>query len=55
MLTVMVTVQAIEVDVFGAIARWTEDVFSSGTIPPDSVVSESVSERVRKNRIEIPE
>lgn len=40
---VMVTAQAAGVDVFGAIARWTEDVFSFGQIPPDSVVSDNLN------------
>ena len=42
MLAVMVTAQAAGVDVFGAMARWTEDVFSFGQIPPDSVVSDNL-------------
>lgn len=40
---VMVTAQAAGVDVFGAIAQWTEDVFSFGQIPPDSVVSDNLN------------
>lgn len=40
MLAAMVTAQAAGVDVFGAIARWTEDVFSFGPIAPDSQVSD---------------
>lgn len=40
MLAVMVTVQAAGVDVFGAMARWTKDVFSFGQIAPDSQVSD---------------
>lgn len=39
-LAVMATAQAAGVNVFGAIARWTEDIFSFGTIPPDSQVSD---------------
>ena len=41
MLAAMVTAQAAGVDVFGAMARWTKDVFSFGQIPPDSQVSDS--------------
>ena len=37
---VMVTAQAAGIDVFGAMARWTQDAFSFGRIAPDSVVSE---------------
>ena len=40
MFAAMVTVQAAGVDVFGAMARWTEDVFSFGRIAPDSQVSD---------------
>lgn len=43
MLAAMVTAQAAGVDVFGAMARWTEDVFSFGQIPPDSVVSDNLN------------
>ena len=43
MFAVMVTAQAAGVDVFGAMARWTEDVFSFGQIPPDSVVSDNLN------------
>ena len=43
MLAVMVTAQAAGVDVFGAMARWTEDIFSFGRIPPDSVVSDNLN------------
>lgn len=39
-LAIMVTAQAAGVDVFGAMARWTEDVFSFGPVAPDSQVSE---------------
>lgn len=39
-LAIMVTAQAAGVDVFGAMARWTEDVFSFGPVVPDSQVSE---------------
>lgn len=43
MFAVMVTAQAAGVDVFGAMARWTEDVFSFGQIPPDSMVSDNLN------------
>jgi len=49
MFTVMVTAQAAGVDVFGAMARWTKDVFSFGQIPPDSVVSENLREEMGEN------
>ena len=42
MFAVMVTAQAAGVDVFGAMARWTEDVFSFGQIAPDSQVSDNL-------------
>lgn len=42
MLAAMVTAQAAGVDVFGAMARWTEDIFSFGQIPPDSKVSDNL-------------
>ncbi len=40
MFAIMVTAQAAGVDVFGAMARWTQDVFSFGRIAPDSQVSD---------------
>lgn len=40
MLAALVTAQAAGVDVFGAMARWTEDVFSFGPVAPDSQVSD---------------
>lgn len=40
MLAAMVTAQAAGVDVFGAMARWTEAVFSFGPVAPDSQVSD---------------
>lgn len=42
MFAVMVTAQAAGVDVFGAMARWTEDIFSFGQIPSDSQVSDNL-------------
>lgn len=44
MLAAMVTAQATGVDVFGAMARWTEDIFSFGRISPDSVVSDNLND-----------
>lgn len=38
MLAIMVTVQAAGVNIFGAIARWTENIFSFGQIAPDGEV-----------------
>lgn len=43
-MAVMVTAQAAGVDIFGAMARWTEDVFSFGPIAPDSQVSDIPAE-----------
>jgi len=43
MFAIMVMAQAAGIDVFGAMARWTEDVFSFGQIPPDSVVSDNLN------------
>jgi len=40
MFAVMVTAQAAGVDVFGAMARWTQDVFSFGRIAPDNQASD---------------
>lgn len=52
MLAVMVTAQAAGVDVFGAMARWTKDVFSFGQISPDSVVSENLGKEAGMNGTE---
>lgn len=43
MFAIMVTAQAAGIDVFGAMARWTEDVFSFGQIPPNSEVSDNLN------------
>ena len=43
MFAIMVTAQATGIDVFGAMARWTEDVFSFGQIPSDSEVSDNLN------------
>ena len=40
MFAIMVTAQAAGVDVFGAMARWTQDVFSFGRIAPDNQASD---------------
>ncbi len=50
MLAIIVTAQAAGVDVFGAIARWTKDVFSFGQISPDSVVTENLDRNTDENR-----
>ena len=44
MFAVMVTAQAAGIDVFGAMARWTKDVFSFGQIVPDSEVSDNLGQ-----------
>jgi len=44
MFAIMVAAQAAGIDVFGAMARWTEDVFSFGQIPPDSEVSDNLAQ-----------
>lgn len=54
MLAVIVTAQAAGIDVFGAIARWTKDVFSFGQISPDSVVTDSFDRSVGENKIGMP-
>ena len=43
MFAAMVTAQAAGVDVFGAMARWTEGIFSFGQIPSDSEVSDNLN------------
>ena len=53
-LAIMVTAQAAGVDVFGALARWTEDVFSFGPVAPDSQVSEDPARETVKPKAEIP-
>lgn len=42
MLAVIVTAQAVGIDVFGAMARWSKGAFSFGQIPPDSEVSDNL-------------
>lgn len=54
MLVAMVTAQAAGVDVFGAMARWTEDVFSFGQIAPDSQVSDDPAQETEEQETETP-
>lgn len=53
-LAIMVTAQAAGVDVFGAMARWTEDVFSFGPVAPDSQVSEDPARETAGQEAEVP-
>ena len=53
-LAIMVTAQAAGVDVFGAMARWTEDVFSFGPVAPDSQVSDDPARETAEPKAEIP-
>lgn len=55
MLVIMVTAQAAGVDVFGAMARWTKDVFSFGHIPPDSQVSDSPARKTTGQEAKAPD
>lgn len=52
MLAIMVTVQAAGVDIFGAMARWTEDIFSFGQIVPDSEVSDGADQETSEPKTE---
>ena len=54
-LAIMVTAQAAGVDVFGAMARWTEDVFSFGPVAPDSQVSDDPVQETVGPEAEIPD
>lgn len=54
MLAAMVTAQAAGVDVFGAMARWSEDIFSFGQIPPDSEVSDNPAKETVGQEIQAP-
>ena len=54
MFAAMVTAQAAGVDVFGAMARWTEDVFSFGQIAPDSEVSDDLAQETKGQETEAP-
>lgn len=53
-LAIMVTAQAAGVDVFGAMARWTEDVFSFGPVAPDSQVSDDPARETADQEAEAP-
>jgi len=53
MFAVMVTAQAAGVDVFGAMARWTQDVFSFGQIAPDSQVSDDPAQETTGQGTEV--
>ena len=53
-LAIMVTAQAAGVDVFGVMARWTEDVFSFGPIAPDSQVSDDPAQETAGQEAEVP-
>lgn len=55
MFAVMVTAQAAGIDVFGAMARWTEGVFSFGQIAPDSEVSDNPAQETAGQKTEIPD
>ncbi len=52
MFAIMVTAQAAGVDVFGAMARWTQDVFSFGRIAPDSQVSDDPAQETKGQKAE---
>ena len=54
MFAIMVTAQAAGVDVFGAMARWTQDVFSFGRIAPDSQVSDDPTQEMKGQGAEVP-
>lgn len=54
MFAAMVTAQAAGVDVFGAMARWTQDVFSFGQIAPDSHVSDDPAQKTEGQDAEAP-
>ena len=55
MFAVMVTAQAAGIDVFGAMARWTKDVFSFGQIAPDSEVSDNPAQETSSLEMEAPD
>lgn len=54
MFAAMVTAQAAGVDVFRAMARWTEDVFSFGQVVPDSQVSDDPARETAGQEAEAP-
>lgn len=53
MFAIMVTAQAAGVDVFGAMARWTKDVFSFGQIAPDGQVSDNLAQETARQEAEV--
>ena len=55
MFAIMVTVQAAGVDIFGAMARWTEDIFSFGQIAPNSKVSDGPAKETAGSEMEGPD
>jgi len=54
MFAIMVTAQAAGVDVFGAMARWTEDIFSFGPVAPNSQVSDEPVHETKGQGAEAP-
>lgn len=54
-LAIMVTAQATGVDVFGVMARWTEDVFSFGPIAPDNQVFDDPVQETVRPEVQIPD
>lgn len=52
MFAILVTAQAAGIDVLGAMARWTEDVFSFGRIAPDSQVSDDPAQETKGQKAE---
>lgn len=55
MFTIMVTAQAAGVDIFGAMAQWTKEVFSFGAIPPNSEVTENLGGEMEGQETSIPD
>ena len=53
MFAIMVTAQAVGIDIFGAMARWTEDVFSFGQVVPDSQVSDDPAQETVGQETEV--
>lgn len=51
---IMVTAQASGIDVFGAMAQWTKDVFSFGQIAPDTQVSDDPAQEMAGQETEAP-
>ena len=54
MFAIMVTVQAAGVDVFGAMARWSKEVFSFGSIPPNSEVIDNLGGEMGECETKLP-